>query len=118
MKRLLCLSFAIAMLPGCAGTRIRNGSNVKILDTQANFSHAIVKQGDLYVEMWDVDHSTATLAGGQAFALGVDSVGRGATQAALAYGSGGASKFAGGGAAAATLFNRPQTIAPTVYRAR
>lgn len=78
MKRLGLFIMIIAplWLMGCAGTTVRDRQTGRTkFHTQADVGDLAYEDGDTKLWMKDVKHSTATKAGGDAFAKGVQSVG-------------------------------------------
>lgn len=114
---IICLIILAAVcyaLAGCAQTKVREGGKT-VFSTQANADELEYRSpAGSYLHIRGLDHSTPTLAGGQAFSMGVDAGGRLLTSAGLAFSSSGISNAAGGGAAALTMFNRPSIV--PVYR--
>lgn len=98
MTRYLPIALA-CLLAACAETSVSIDGK-KVLKTQANASKMTfeypTKHGTIKLVMLNMDHSTPTLAGGQAFALGMDSFGRVLVSGGLAFGSTGLSKVASG----------------------
>lgn len=104
---------ALALLAGCAETRIRARDGHTVMRMQADAGAAVLwyrdtRTGEQFV--WysqGIQHSTATLAGGAAFANGASGVGT------LAAGIGSAFGNSGLGAAIAASFAHavPATVA-------
>lgn len=73
---LLLLILAPFWLTGCAGTRVKDARTGRTkFYTQADASSIDYQDGGTHLVMKDVKHSTATKAGGDAFAKGAQSVG-------------------------------------------
>lgn len=98
MTRYLPIALA-CLLPACASTKV-SVDNKEVFRTGANASKLVMiyptRFGPIHLEIDNMDHSTPTLAGGQAFALGMDSFGRVLVSGGLAFGSSGLSKVASG----------------------
>lgn len=108
--------FPAFFFSSCAGTVVKEGGKT-VLRTQANASLVDFTTSRSHLHMENVDHSTATLAGGTSTAHIIHASGAALTSLALAATSGGASApvtSVAGKAAALSLpiFTKPATPAP------
>jgi hypothetical protein len=88
MKFLLLL----LLFPGCASTRFYHNGQL-VLDTQANIAgFRVTADGEMTATL--MDHSTATIAGGAAFAKGAGGIGTAAIGIGSAIAGSGLTKLA------------------------
>lgn len=80
-------SFWAILVLGCAHTEVRDSQGHLVLWTNMDAQEVVSTPGDLHV--LGMNHTGPTLAGGTAFAQGVNAVGGAATSAVLAAGSSG-----------------------------
>lgn len=91
MIRLLPAFLACLVITGCAGTTFYDRqSGRKIADFRGNYINSAYSDGTTKWTAAQVDHSTPTLAGGQASAQIINAIAAGVTAALLAHGGGGA----------------------------
>lgn len=117
MKLRLILAFAPLLgaltlgLMGCASTEVRENGQ-RVFRTQADAQSIELTTKNTHLVMQGVNHSTPTLAGGQAFKMGADSVGTTVVSGILAGGL----PWAKATAAGTQLI--PQVMAPVVLQSK